>query len=125
MQPTGIVDTTNATAKATNPLKDLLKFGQSLWLDYIRRDLLTGGDLRRMIAEDGLRGMTSNPAIFEKAITGSTDYADILDQLKSPSDLEAKPRYAAIAFRNIQEAAACLLPAYVESRVTVGNSRRE
>ena len=115
MQPTGIVDTTNATAKATNPLKDLLKFGQSLWLDYIRRDLLTGGELRRMIAEDGLRGMTSNPAIFEKAITGSTDYADILDQLKSRSDLDAKARYEAIAIRDIQDAADLLRPVYDES----------
>src|SRR5438477_6039685 len=115
MQPTGIVDTTNATAKATNPLKDLLKFGQSLWLDYIRRDLLTGGDLRRMIAEDGLRGMTSNPAIFEKAITGSTDYADILDQLKIRSDLDAKARYEAIAIRDIQDAADLLRPVYDES----------
>src|SRR5205085_99138 len=116
MQPTGIVDTTNATAKATNPLKDLLKFGQSLWLDYIRRDLLTGGDLRRMIAEDGLRGMTSNPAIFEKAITGSTDYADILDQLKSRSDLDAKARYEAIAIRDIQDAADLLRPVYQETK---------
>src|ERR1700756_4354743 len=101
MQPTGILD----TAKATNPLKDLLKFGQSLWLDYIRRDLLTGGELKRLIEQDGLRGMTSNPAIFEKAIAGSTDYADILDQLKKRSDLDAKARYEAIAIRDIQDAA--------------------
>ena len=69
MQPTGILD----TAKAINPLMDLQKFGQSIWLDYIRRDLITGGELKRLIEEDGLRGMTSNPAIFEKAIAGSTD----------------------------------------------------
>jgi len=67
------------TAKAINPLKDLLKFGQSVWLDYIRRDLMTTGELKRLIEEDGLRGMTSNPAIFEKAIAGSTDYRDILE----------------------------------------------
>ena len=66
---TGIIE----TAKATNPLKDLLKYGQSVWLDYIRRNLLTSGELKRLIEEDGLRGMTSNPAIFEKAIAGSTD----------------------------------------------------
>ena len=80
MQPTGILD----AAKATNPLKDLLKFGQSVWLDYIRRDLITGGELKRLIDEDGLRGMTSNPAIFEKAIAGSADYADILASLQRP-----------------------------------------
>ncbi|MFZ1033340.1 MAG: hypothetical protein WAN72_15215, partial [Candidatus Acidiferrales bacterium] len=46
---------------AENPLKALLKFGQSVWLDYIRRNLLTTGELKRLIEEDGLRGMTSNP----------------------------------------------------------------
>jgi transaldolase/glucose-6-phosphate isomerase len=112
MQPTGIVD----TEKAVNPLKGLLKFGQSLWLDYIRRDLLTGGELKRMIAEDGLRGMTSNPAIFEKAIVGRTDYDDILAKLKNRPDLDAKARYEAIAIRDIQDAADLLRPVYEESR---------
>ena len=75
MQPVGVLD----TAKATNPLKDLLKFGQSVWLDYIRRDLLTSGELKRLIEEDGLRGMTSNPTIFEKAIDGGTHYDEARD----------------------------------------------
>ena len=57
-----------------NPLKQLGALGQSIWLDYIRRDLIAGGGLRRLIEEDGLRGMTSNPAIFEKAIAESHDY---------------------------------------------------
>ena len=57
-----------------NPLRALQVFGQSVWLDYIRRSLITGGELRRLIDEDGLRGVTSNPAIFEKAVTGSSDY---------------------------------------------------
>ena len=77
MQPVGVLE----TAKATNPLKDLLKFGQSVWLDYIRRDLITSGELKRLIEEDGLRGMTSNPAIFEKAIAGSKLYDDFLKSL--------------------------------------------
>jgi len=111
MQPTGIID----TAKATNPLKDLLKFGQSVWFDYIRRDLITSGELKRLIEEDGLRGMTSNPAIFEKAIAGSTDYADILASLKDRSDLDAKARYELIAIRDIQDAADILRPIYDES----------
>jgi hypothetical protein len=57
-----------------NPLKKLEKLGQSIWLDYIRRDLIISGELRRLIEEDGLRGMTSNPSIFEKAIAESHIY---------------------------------------------------
>ncbi len=106
MQPTGILE----TAKATNPLKDLLNFGQSVWLDYIRRDLLTSGELKRLIEEDGLRGMTSNPAIFEKAIADSTLYSDILQSLRSRTDLDAKGRYETLAIRDIQDAADFLAP---------------
>jgi transaldolase len=108
MQPTGILE----TAKATNPLKDLLKFGQSVWLDYIRRDLFTTGELKQLIEEDGLRGMTSNPAIFEKAIADSTLYADMLKQLSSRTDLDAKGRYEILAIRDIQAAADALRPVY-------------
>ena len=112
MQPTGVLE----SAKATNPLKDLLKFGQSVWLDYIRRDLITSGELKRLIEEDGLRGMTSNPAIFEKAIVGSKDYADILDSLKGRKDLDAKGKFEVIAIRDIQDAADLLRPVYDESK---------
>ena len=104
------------TAKKTNPLKDLLNFGQSVWLDYIRRDLLTSGELKRLIEEDGLRGMTSNPAIFEKAITGSTLYADLLNSLRSRTDLDAKGRYEILAIRDIQDAADFLKPVYQSSK---------
>jgi transaldolase / glucose-6-phosphate isomerase len=109
---TGIIE----TAKATNPLKDLLKYGQSVWLDYIRRDLLTSGELKRLIDEDGLRGMTSNPAIFEKAIADSTLYSDILQSLRSRSDLDAKGRYEILAIRDIQDAADFLRPVYDSSK---------
>jgi len=112
MQPVGVLE----TAKKTNPLKDLLNFGQSVWLDYIRRDLLTSGELKRLIEEDGLRGMTSNPAIFEKAITGSTLYADLLNSLRSRTDLDAKARYEILAIRDIQEAADFLRPVYQNSK---------
>jgi len=61
-----------------NPLKQLGTLGQSIWLDYIRRDLIVGGDLRRLIVEDGLRGMTSNPAIFEQAIADSHVYDEAI-----------------------------------------------
>ncbi|MGB6947267.1 MAG: hypothetical protein WBE37_33010, partial [Bryobacteraceae bacterium] len=67
-----MTDTPSATiitsAATTNPLAELRKYGQSAWLDYIRRTLITGGELKRLVDEDGLGGVTSNPAIFEKAI---------------------------------------------------------
>ncbi|HXY10982.1 MAG TPA: transaldolase [Terriglobales bacterium] len=103
-------------AKATNPLRDLLNYGQSVWLDYIRRNLFTGGELRRLLEEDGLRGMTSNPAIFEKAIAGSSDYADLLQSLAARTDLDAKARYEILAIRDIQDAADLLRPVYVSSK---------
>ena len=86
-----------------NPLKALLDFGQSPWMDYIRRDLLTGGGLQKMIEEDGLQGMTSNPAIFEKSITGSKLYDDILNSPDVKS-LDAKGIYERIAIRDVQAA---------------------
>ena len=104
------------TAKATNPLKDLLKYGQSVWLDYIRRDLLTSGELKRLIEEDGLRGMTSNPSIFEKAIADSTLYSDILQSLRSRTDLDAKGRYEILAIRDIQEATDIFRSVYQDSK---------
>jgi transaldolase / glucose-6-phosphate isomerase len=104
------------TAKKANPVKDLLNFGQSVWLDYIRRDLITSGELKRLIDEDGLRGMTSNPAIFEKAITGSTLYTDLLNSLRSRTDLDAKGLYEILAIRDIQDAADLLKPVYQSSK---------
>src|ERR1700694_3722730 len=112
MQPVGILE----TAKATNPLKELLNYGQSVWLDYIRRDLLTSGELKRLINEEGLRGMTSNPTIFEKAISGSADYTDLLQSLRSRTDLDAKGRYEILAIRDIQDAADQLRPVYESSK---------
>src|SRR5689334_11640058 len=112
MNPVGTIE----SAKAVNPLKDLLKFGQSVWLDYIRRDLITSGELKRLIEEDGLRGMTSNPAIFEKAIVGSKDYANVLDSLKDRKDLDAKGKFEVIAIRDIQDATDLLRPVYDESK---------
>src|SRR5271157_1614344 len=108
MQPTGIIE----APKAVNHLKELQNYGQSVWLDYIRRDLFSSGELKRMIAEDGLRGMTSNPAIFEKAIAGSDLYSDLLKSLASRTDLDAKGRYEILAIRDIQDAADALRPVY-------------
>ncbi len=97
---------------ATNPLKALTRFGQSVWLDYIRRSLLTSGELERLIEQDGLRGMTSNPAIFEKAIAGSTDYSQALAELAGRPGLDAKAIYEQLAIRDIQDAADALRRVY-------------
>jgi len=116
MQPTGVLE----TSKATNPLKALLSYGQSMWLDYIRRDLITSGSLKKMIQDDGLRGMTSNPAIFEKAIGESSLYDDMLKSLASRRDLDATGRYEQIAIRDIQDVADVLRPVYEESKFRDG-----
>ena len=98
-----------------NPLVELNKHGQSIWFDYIRRSLITSGELKRLIDEDGLKGVTSNPAIFEKAITGSSDYAGALDELRQQADLTVMQAYESLAIRDIQDAAEVLRPVYEET----------
>jgi transaldolase / glucose-6-phosphate isomerase len=92
-------------------LKALQRFGQSVWLDYIRRGLMTSGELARLVSEDGLRGVTSNPAIFEKAIAGSSDYADAIREL-APRSRSAKDLYEQLAVDDVREAAGVLRPVY-------------
>jgi len=117
MQPTGILENAKGTK---NPLKDLLNYGQSMWLDYIRRDLFTTGKLKQMIEDDGLRGMTSNPAIFEKAIADSSLYDDILKTLAGRKDLDATGKFEQVAIRDIQDAADALRGVYQESNFRDG-----
>jgi transaldolase/glucose-6-phosphate isomerase len=117
MQPTGVLENSKATK---NPLQELLNYGQSMWLDYIRRDLFTSGKLKQMITEDGLRGMTSNPSIFEKAIADSSLYDDVLKSLASRSDLDTTSRYEQVAIRDIQDAADALRGVYDESNFRDG-----
>jgi transaldolase/glucose-6-phosphate isomerase len=102
--------------RSQNPLKALSGFGQSVWLDYIRRSLISTGELARLIQQDGLRGVTSNPSIFEKAITGSTDYSQTMRELENRSDLDAKGIYEQLAIRDIQDAADVLRSVYDETR---------
>lgn len=96
---------------SSNPLIQLHQYGQSVWLDQISRSLLTSGDLKRLIDRDGLRGMTSNPTIFQKAIGKGDDYADELKQLVgsggSVSDI-----YEAVVVKDIGTAADIFRPAY-------------
>jgi transaldolase / glucose-6-phosphate isomerase len=105
----------NVGTKGANPLRALLDYGQSPWMDYIRRDLLTSGGLKKMIDEDGLRGMTSNPTIFEKAITGSKDYADIIESSEAKA-LDANGVFEKIAIRDVQDAADIFRPVYEQTK---------
>jgi transaldolase/transaldolase/glucose-6-phosphate isomerase len=99
-----------------NPLKELAGQGQSVWLDYIRRNLIVGGELKRLVEEDGVRGVTSNPTIFEKAIAGSTDYDDALRViLAEKPDTEVDKLYEPLAIEDIQMAADTLRPVYDSS----------
>lgn len=103
---------TTVSSSIENPLKQLTKLGQSIWLDYIRRSLMTSGELGGMVEQDGLGGMTSNPSIFEKAITGGEEYSDFLAELKAQKSLDSKAVYERLAIRDIQDAADVLRPVY-------------
>jgi transaldolase len=103
---------TTLSSSVQNPLQRLAQFGQSIWLDYIRRSLMTSGELRRLVENDGLGGMTSNPSIFEKAIEGGEEYGDFLAQLRTDKTLDAKAIYERLAIRDIQDAADVLRPVY-------------
>jgi transaldolase len=96
---------------SVNPLKELGTLGQSLWLDYIRRDLIASGKLRRLIEDDGLRGMTSNPSIFEKAIADSHDYDDDIRSIAF-SGKGAETIYETLSQQDVQKAADELRPLY-------------
>jgi transaldolase len=99
-----------------NPLKELLGQGQSVWLDYIRRDLIRTGELKRLVEQDGIRGVTSNPTIFEKAIAGSTDYDDALRALHAKdAKADARNLYEGLAIEDIQMTADVLRPVYDET----------
>jgi len=102
-----------------NPLKRLYGLGQSVWLDYIRRDILENGELQRMIETDGIRGMTSNPAIFEKAIAESTIYDnDIRAMTREGKSVHAM--YEELTQKDVRRAADIFAPLYSASCGTDG-----
>ena len=90
----------------------LRQYGQSVWLDFIRRSLIAGGELARLVEEDGLGGVTSNPAIFEKAIDGSNDYASAIEETSKDPHLGPKEVYEQLAVKDIQDAAGVLRQVY-------------
>ena len=98
----------------TNPLLGLSQLGQSLWYDYITRDLVASGQLARLIAEDGLRGMTSNPTIFEKAIAGSRLYDDDIRRL-SDQGRTAGEIFESLAVGDVRAACDAFVPLYQHS----------
>jgi transaldolase/glucose-6-phosphate isomerase len=102
----------STTETQVNPnLAALLKAGTSPWLDQIRRTLVEGGELARMVREESLRGVTSNPSIFEKAILGSTDYDEELEAA-AREQLDASAIYERLAMRDVQAAADVLSDVY-------------
>jgi len=104
----------STAATQVNPrLKQLTEAGVSVWLDQIRRSMVEGGELARLIAEESLRGMTSNPSIFEKAILGSSDYDEDLRKL-AEQELSAREIYDRIAVKDVQLAADVLVEVHRE-----------
>src|SRR3984893_5048477 len=100
---------------AKNPLFELYEAGTSVWLDYIRRSLMTSGELQRMIEEDAVVGMTSNPTIFEKAIGGSSDYDDALRALVE-AGIPDEEIMLSLIVEDIQMAADVLKPVYDQTK---------
>src|SRR2546426_1572508 len=105
-------DRTGTTATAKNPLLALIDLGQSVWYDYLRRSLISSGELEHLVTEDGLRGMTSNPSIFEKAVAGSTDYDEQLLELRAAGGGDPKDIFEQLAVRDIRDAAAVFRPVF-------------
>ncbi|HEY1257668.1 MAG TPA: bifunctional transaldolase/phosoglucose isomerase, partial [Stellaceae bacterium] len=99
-----------------NPLRTLNEYGQSVWLDFVSRDLLKSGGLTKLIAEDGLRGVTSNPSIFEKAIGHGDDYDAQISQLQGSGDLDPGALFERLAVTDIQNGADALRPVYHQTQ---------
>ncbi len=99
----------------TNRIKSIHNFGQSIWLDLLDRKIMDSGELKRLIDEDGVRGLTSNPAIFEKAISNSSDYDEdmvILSKQTTSND----EIFFGLAVKDIKRAADIFNPLYKESK---------
>lgn len=108
------MDSANLSTKgSSSPLRRLQELGQSIWLDYIRRDLITSGELRRLVDNTGV---TANPSIFEKAILETADYQDALNVLARRGTRDAKAVYEALAISDIRNAADVLRSIYDQTQ---------
>ena len=99
-----------------NPLKQLEECGQSPWLDYLKRCLIQSGELRTLVDRDGLKGITSNPSIFEKAIGETDEYTDALKEFQAQADHGVSAIYEHLAIADIREAADVLRPVYEQTQ---------
>src|SRR3954466_5301363 len=99
----------------SNPILEARRLGQSFWYDTLSRALLTSGELRAMVEQDGIAGVTSNPTIFEKAMGGSSDYDRALRALVDSGVRDPKTLYELLAVEDIRGAAELLHPTYVRT----------
>jgi transaldolase/glucose-6-phosphate isomerase len=99
-----------------NHLRELTEYGQSVWLDFVSRDLLKSGQLTRLITEDGLRGVTSNPSIFEKAIGHGDDYDELIRAAEAAGDLDPGALFETVAIHDIQDGADQLSSVYAQTQ---------
>ena len=98
-----------------NSLLELIQCGQSYWLDNLTREMIQSGALKKRIVEEGLRGITSNPAIFNKAISRSSDYDAQIKELAS-GEMPVESIYEQLVIKDIQDACDLLRPVYDESQ---------
>ena len=99
-----------------NALQQLEQFGQSVWLDYLKRSLIESGDLHNLIESDGLKGITSNPSIFEKAIGESDEYYGAIKTFQEQADHSISEIYEHLAITDIRSAADVLHSIYLQKR---------
>jgi transaldolase / glucose-6-phosphate isomerase len=100
------------TKPSATPLNRLHDYGQAVWLDFLSRRFIAEGNLKKLIEQDGLSGVTSNPSIFEKAIDGSTDYDAQIQPAVASDDCDAMALYERLAIEDIRHAADALRPVY-------------
>src|SRR6266699_2977637 len=103
-----------------NPVKELEKHGQAVWLDFLARGFVAKGDLKKLIDSDAVKGVTSNPSIFEKAIGSSDEYDAPITKALQSGDLAVADLFEALAIEDIQHAADVLKPVYDSLKGTDG-----